>query len=593
LIFVTANADAATVARTAEAGATGYLVKPFSEAGVRAAIATALASHVRRQKTEERERSLESMLTSLGSAILVADDRGEISFANPRAAELFGWPLHEFNGTKLLDVLRFSVSSDAILVEIALQRAQAAKQREAFPRLEILARDGSEHSVSLDIEPIDAEEDVSGQIVMLRDLNRREPSPGVYSATADTAFGAGTRLLVYSHDTFGLGHLQRSLNLIRRLIAEHPGLSVLLVTGSPMVHRYAMPPGVDYVKLPAVRKVAAEVYEARSLSIPDSGILRLRTNLLTRTVRDYDPNVLLVDHSPTGMGNELLPSIEWLRERGGCVAILGLRDIVDEASYVISHWTTRGVYAVLRELYDHIVIYGSREIFDPIVQYQFPDDIAAKTRFVNYVCGPEDPEAVDGEVVGDPGDSPIVAVSIGGGDGADSVIASFLEMLTRYPNEFDFRAEILTGAFLSPDSRARFERQARGLPVVLREFIPSTSALIRSADLVISTAGYNTTTDLLSHARRAILIPRVLHRKEQLTRARRLAELGLVTCLHPSEVTPERLRSAVIEARSGPETLARERAKGTVSLDGAERFAEFCRGLRVRSRTNTTDGAME
>ena len=67
----------------------------------------------------------------------------------------------------------------------------------------------------------------------------------------------------------------------------------------------------------------------------------------------------------------------------------------------------------------------------------------------------------------------------------------------------------------------------------LRDFVPSTREYQRQAEVVISTAGYNTITDVLSWAKSSILVPRVLYRQEQLLRARRLEELGLCTCLEP------------------------------------------------------------
>jgi predicted glycosyltransferase len=98
---------------------------------------------------------------------------------------------------------------------------------------------------------------------------------------------------------------------------------------------------------------------------------------------------------------------------------------------------------------------------------------------------------------------------------------------------------------------------------------------------VISTAGYNTCTDLLSMAKAAILIPRVLYRQEQWIRASRFAELGLATCIHPSMVQPDSLFEAIQRARKEP-MLQWARNKG-LPIDGAERFAEFCGGLMVQA----------
>ncbi len=401
------------------------------------------------------------------------------------------------------------------------------------------------------------------------------------------SFGESTRLLVYSHDTFGLGHLRRSLKLIRALTAEHPDLSTLLVTGSPMVHQYQMPEGTDYLKLPAVRKVAPTAYEARSLTMSGENIQGMRSNLLLRTVRDYDPDVLLVDHSPLGMNGELLPALRWLKEQGRAVRLLGLRDIIDAPETVVPQWTEGGVYDDLQQYYDHVLVYGDRAVYDTVGNYEFPEVLAERTRFLNYVSHllpgqVADEGATEGSADVVPHDGrPLVAVSIGGGDGgADSVIGPFLDMLARFKDRISFTTEILTGPFISADREQHFRDQARDLPVNLTTFVPAPTSIYARADLVVATAGYNTTTELLACARRAIFIPRVMHRQEQLIRARSMDELGLARCLHPDDVTPERLLEEIERALADPsEPLTEGRARQLVPLDGAKRFAAFCGSL--------------
>jgi len=389
-------------------------------------------------------------------------------------------------------------------------------------------------------------------------------------------------MLVYSHDTFGLGHLQRCSNLIRALLDRNPGLSVLLVTGSSVAHRFELPEGADYVKLPAVRKVGSDRYEARSLAMPDSGVMNLRSNLLLRTVRDYEPNVLLVDHSPVGMNDELLPTLEMLRRRGDCTTLLGLRDIIDDPKAVVRLWKEKRIYDVLRKLYDHVLVYGAESVYDTVRAYEFPDDVAAKTFYAHYVCDAREPDDEDGPESHDDLE-PLVAVSIGGGDGgADAVIGTYLDMLEQFRSQIGFRSEIIFGPLLPSDAQERFRQRALGLPVSVREFVPSTTPLFRRADLVVSTGGYNTVTQLLSHARRALIIPRVLHRQEQLIRARNLAELGLVSCIHPEDIDPRSMFDAVQSALASDEQpLSQARELGVPPLDGADRVAEFCSRLLV------------
>lgn len=580
VIFVTAYADDKTIERTAEVDAAGYLVKPFSDANIRAAISTAAAGHGRRRKEREREKSLSSVLVTMGDAIFTTDATGLVTFANPRAADLLEQPIHAISERKLTETLHFVTAADDEALASTLETALRDARSESFSQLELVTPAGREIAVEIDIEPVIENGRATGLIVVLRDRSKQD-APRPTGTLEKRPFGADTRLLVYSHDTFGLGHLRRSLNLIRELVQEFPGLSALLVTGSPMVHRYTMPMGADYLKLPAVQKVASEQYEARSLSITGSDIHTLRSNLLLRTIRDYDPNVLLVDHSPVGMKGEMRPSLDWLTNQGTCTCILGLRDIIDRPAYVQELWHREGIYDVLRDLYDHVVVYGTKAVYDPVKEYGFPDELAAKTHFVNYVC---DPGEAIAEMTDTQYDVPLVAVSIGGGDGGgDKVIGTFLDMFARYRDKIEYRAQILTGPFVSPELERELRAKAEGLPVTLETFVPSTKPLFREAALVVSTTGYNTATDLLAHARRAVLIPRFLYRHEQVIRARRMEELGLVTCLHPDEVTPESLFDAIRASLDGPEKLTLARKDKRIPLDGAQRFANFCRSLEVTS----------
>lgn len=401
-------------------------------------------------------------------------------------------------------------------------------------------------------------------------------------------FGDGTRMAIFSHDTLGLGHLQRCTNIARALTARHPGLSVLLLTGSPAVHRYALPEGVDYVKLPSVRKTASEQYSARSLGVSDEGVLRLRTNLILRSLQDYDPHVLLVDHAPTGMKGEMLPALEWLgKQRPDCIKLLGLRDVIDDPEAVRAAWEEKGTYDLLREHYRHLLVYGQESVFPTAKAYALPDDLAARTRYCNYVG--EDEAALDTSDV-DPfaqvGEK-LVVVTIGGGDGAgELVVGSYLAMLRAAGKRAHWRSVILPGPFVPPELLERFRAEIAGLEGAdMLEFVTSTSPFMERADLVVCTGGYNTTTQMLRYGQRALMIPRVMHRQEQILRARRLAELGLVDLLEPGAVTPDALFDRVAGLLADPRApLAEARERGVVRFDGAQQVAEFCAGLQVRSQ---------
>ncbi len=75
------------------------------------------------------------------------------------------------------------------------------------------------------------------------------------------------RVMVYSHDTFGLGNIRRMLSIATDLLENTTDTSVLLVTGSPMVQSFRLTPGLDYIKLPRLSRISRDEYSAKSLGI--------------------------------------------------------------------------------------------------------------------------------------------------------------------------------------------------------------------------------------------------------------------------------------------------------------------------------------
>jgi predicted glycosyltransferase len=192
--------------------------------------------------------------------------------------------------------------------------------------------------------------------------------------------GLDAAVMFYSHDSYGLGHLRRTLALARHLRAD----SQLIVTGSPLAHRFQFPPGTDYIKLPSVLKRGEERYEPRYLRVPFSDVSDLRRDLLLCSARHLRPDVLIVDNVPRGLKGELLPTLAYLKEQS-CRLVLGLRDVVDEAEWVKRTWRDDGSYELLDDVYDLILVYGRRDVYDVVEEYDFSPEAAAKTRFVGYL----------------------------------------------------------------------------------------------------------------------------------------------------------------------------------------------------------------
>ena len=55
-----------------------------------------------------------------------------------------------------------------------------------------------------------------------------------------------SRILIYSHDSFGLGHLRRCRSIAHSLVARYKGLLVLILSGSPIIGSFDFMPRVDF-----------------------------------------------------------------------------------------------------------------------------------------------------------------------------------------------------------------------------------------------------------------------------------------------------------------------------------------------------------
>src|SRR5438445_781765 len=191
------------------------------------------------------------------------------------------------------------------------------------------------------------------------------------------------RFLFYAHDGLGLGHTRRNLAIAAAVVERDPEAAILLATGIEDFGKLGIPRNVGILKLPALRKVENGRYVARRLPVSPEDVLALRGALLKAAVDSFRPDVLLAAKHPFGAAGELTPALDSLRTIGARTA-LGLRDILDSGRIVAKEWSGDHQSRV-SEVYDRIFVYGSRALFDPIAEYQFPKRLAERTHFCGYV----------------------------------------------------------------------------------------------------------------------------------------------------------------------------------------------------------------
>lgn len=406
-------------------------------------------------------------------------------------------------------------------------------------------------------------------------------APPLALARADNLVSDRSRIIIYSHDTYGLGHLRRCTKIAKALKAAFTNSSILIITGSPHAGKYELPDGVDFVKLPAVVKTNANQYEPRSLGGSFEDILRLRQNLIMETVRTFNPHLLIVDHAPLGMKGEMKETLSWLKNHNPeCGLILGLRDIIDEPDSVIASWLKDDVYDYLDHIYDRILVYGPSSVFDPVYSYRFSEKARDKTSFTDYIV---DFDGGDEHLVlpeKEKTERKQVFLTVGGGEDGVHIVRSYMEMLSRYVDDLNVSSTIVCGPFFPSETKVAIKACAESLRVELHDFVSDITGHMRSADLVISMGGYNTVTEILANAPKALIIPREYPRKEQLMRAQRLSETGVISYVSAETLTTETLHERVADLlNDNDQPIKKARENGTLSLNGGSKIVEFCRPM--------------
>jgi len=337
------------------------------------------------------------------------------------------------------------------------------------------------------------------------------------------------RILIYSHDSFGLGHLRRCRAIAHAIVDRFKGVSVLILSGSPIIGSFDFLPRVDFVRIPGVVKLHNGEYQSLGLHIDLDQTMAIRAAIIEQTAETFRPDLFLVDKEPLGLNGEVARTLKILKARGTTL-ILGLRDIMDEPALLLREWKRKKVLPALEHLYDEIWVYGLAGFADPLHGVACPASVRAKMIYTGYLR-----RAVPHLETSEPPVSrdPYVLVTVGGGDDGMAVLDW---VLAAYEHDatIPLGAVIVTGPFMAAEQQRHFRERAERLGrIEFLTFDAHLEILMEHAVGVVAMAGYNTFCEILSLDKRAILVPRVLPRREQVMRAVRAAAFELAHTLDP------------------------------------------------------------
>ena len=331
-------------------------------------------------------------------------------------------------------------------------------------------------------------------------------------------------VLLYSHDSQGLGHVKRNLALAHHIAARIAGEAVrgLIVSGLAHNPLFTLPEGFDWLALPGIAKKNG-AYVPRRLSGSLSDTLALRSALLESALVAFSPDLVVVDRHPLGVGRELEAPLRALkRSRPQARVVLGLRDILDEPTVAAREWADLGGASILDGLIDQVWIFGDPSIHDATSTGEVPAALASRAIFTGYLA--------DGRTDVDPHPGPIkrpfVLTTVGGGSDGGRIVEAAAG--ARMPEGHDHL--VVAGPHLDDASMERACSLAGPTTTVVRT-CPGLAHRIREAAAVISMGGYNTVCEILAADTPALIVPREVPRLEQTIRARALAGAHLIDTL--------------------------------------------------------------
>jgi len=352
------------------------------------------------------------------------------------------------------------------------------------------------------------------------------------------------RIVLYSHDSLGLGHVRRNLSLASALSRRLPGLTGrqvtgILVAGTALAPGFRIPAGWDWVILPGVMKGPGG-YRPRDLSVPMQDLVSLRGQLLDSLLQGFNPDLVIVDRHPTGIHLELDGALRRLRARSSARVVLGLREVLDSPEAAIAEWDCIGGARRVQELFDAVWIYGDRLVHDPVAAGEIPASLRRMVSYTGYLAAGRPEGSGKLRITGR-----YVMTTVGGG--ADGYALARLAAAAPLPA--GLRHLIVAGPQMPKAQRHDLRRQERP-GVVIVKALDDMLAHLSNADAVVSMGGYNSVCEILSTAAPALIVPRDHSRSEQKIRAASLAAAGYLEQHDLATLTPDVL-ATWIAGRAG------------------------------------------
>jgi predicted glycosyltransferase len=381
------------------------------------------------------------------------------------------------------------------------------------------------------------------------------------------------KVIFYCQYVFGVGHLFRSVELVREL----SGHEVILVVGGPEVD-IDIPDHVKLVRLPAL--YMDETFTTLIPQIPTRSVEQIqdeRKAILFSLFKQVKPDLFIVELYPFGrtiFGFELMPILQAIRSGtfGNVQTACSLRDILVKKRDPLEY--EQRVLGILNEMFDYLLIHSDADVFPLAETFSRTNEIIIPVLYTGFVTKSviNKPVKEINKMRSNNGKQTRIVASAGGGRSGYRLLNNVVDACVLMKDSLHVQLQLFAGPFMDRDEFSQIAEKVQ-TGIHISSFTKNFLDYLQIADVSVSMAGYNTCMDILTTRVPALVWP-YSGDHEQGIRAERLSRLGVLQILNDEDLHPDRL---VLRLKQ----MLSEDPKPSVNIDlnGAVNTAKWIEGL--------------
>lgn len=397
------------------------------------------------------------------------------------------------------------------------------------------------------------------------------------------------KIMFYCQHVLGMGHLIRSMALVRGLQTR---FEVCFLNGGEIVPGFEFPEGVKVVNLPPIK--SDENFKEMQ-AVNGEGLAETqaaRTRILLDEFEQFQPEAVIIELYPFGRRKfsfELLPLLARIRLAGKKTKVIcSLRDILVKRPD--PEKSEGRAVMLMNHYFDALLIHADPRFQRLEETFGKAEALRVETIYTGYVTQPTPAltEAAEPELEAAAGGVPLILASIGGGRVGVELLAAAIEASDILKEKLPHRLLVFGGPYLPEAQFAQLQALAADKPqVTLKPYTTQFPAYMKQAVLSVSMAGYNTCMDVAAAGARALMLPFAGgNNDEQTIRAEKLEKMGVVGMLRPGDLQPARLAEIMAQR------LQAEPAAMTLDTKGVEATTAFVAGLLARPELTASVGPL-